>query len=224
MLTALVLQLIQCTVVPPTVTTEEKHSDSLSPSPTDGDSVSSASKGKKGDKVGGCAWIGGYFDVCIAAGRCWCPDDKHVQSGLNNKQYFPIKVLEKVRMIWRISCIKMITCNDYRCSGGKDEDDFRPLFENFIQDLLTTLNLPMWPASEVLLTLLGMLLVSSVYTQLTLFCLCYWLPSSNMCALEISNKNTPACYAISWTHEFLFICLPFTTCMLPPTFRLCSGN
>lgn len=46
-----------------------------------------------------------------------------------------------------------------RCSGGKDEDDFRPLFENFIQDLLTTLNLPMWPASEVLLTLLGKLLV-----------------------------------------------------------------
>ncbi len=46
-----------------------------------------------------------------------------------------------------------------RCSGGKDEDDFRPLFENFIQDLLTTLNLPMWPASEVFLTLLGMLLV-----------------------------------------------------------------
>ena len=47
-----------------------------------------------------------------------------------------------------------------RCSGGKDEDDFRPLFDNFIQDLLTTLNLPMWPASEVLLMLLGILLVS----------------------------------------------------------------
>lgn len=48
----------------------------------------------------------------------------------------------------------------YRCCGGKDEDDFRPLFDNFVQDLLTTLNLPEWPASEVLLTLLGVLLVS----------------------------------------------------------------
>ena len=47
----------------------------------------------------------------------------------------------------------------YRCCGGKDEEDFRPLFDNFVQDLLTTLNLPEWPASEVLLTLLGVLLV-----------------------------------------------------------------
>lgn len=48
----------------------------------------------------------------------------------------------------------------YRCCGGKEEDDFRPLFDNFVQDLLTTLNLPEWPASEVLLTLLGVLLVN----------------------------------------------------------------
>ena len=47
-----------------------------------------------------------------------------------------------------------------RCCGGKEEDDFRPLFDNFVQDLLTTLNLPEWPASEVLLTLLGVLLVN----------------------------------------------------------------
>ena len=46
-----------------------------------------------------------------------------------------------------------------RCCSSKDEDDFRPLFDNFVQDLLTTLNLPEWPASELLLTLLGMLLV-----------------------------------------------------------------
>ena len=47
----------------------------------------------------------------------------------------------------------------FRCSSSKDEDDFRPLFENFVQDLLTTLNLPKWPAAEALLALLGMLLV-----------------------------------------------------------------
>ena len=46
-----------------------------------------------------------------------------------------------------------------RCCGGKDEDDYRPLFENFVQDLLSTLNLPEWPASEALLTLLARLLV-----------------------------------------------------------------
>lgn len=43
---------------------------------------------------------------------------------------------------------------------GKDEEDYRPLFENFLQDLLVTLNRPDWPAAEVLLTLLGKLLVS----------------------------------------------------------------
>lgn len=47
-----------------------------------------------------------------------------------------------------------------RCiSVGKDEEDYRPLFENFLQDLLVTLNRPDWPAAEVLLTLLGRLLV-----------------------------------------------------------------
>jgi cohesin loading factor subunit SCC2 len=48
-----------------------------------------------------------------------------------------------------------------KCCGGKEEEDFRPLFDNFVQDLLTTLNLPEWPACEVLLTLLGVLLVHS---------------------------------------------------------------
>ena len=56
-----------------------------------------------------------------------------------------------------------------RCSGGKDEDDFRPLFDNFVQDLLATLNLPEWPASEVLLTLLGMLLVSKHVVRVYMF-------------------------------------------------------
>ena len=47
-----------------------------------------------------------------------------------------------------------------RCNtAGKDEEDYRPLFENFLQDLLVTLNKNDWPASEALLTLLGRLLV-----------------------------------------------------------------
>ncbi|XP_044741697.1 nipped-B-like protein A [Chrysoperla carnea] len=44
--------------------------------------------------------------------------------------------------------------------GNKNEDiDYRPLFENFVQDLLTTVNKPEWPASEMLLSLLGTMLV-----------------------------------------------------------------
>ena len=42
----------------------------------------------------------------------------------------------------------------------KGEEDFRPLFENFVQDLLTTVNKPEWPAAEVMLWLLGSLLIS----------------------------------------------------------------
>lgn len=46
-----------------------------------------------------------------------------------------------------------------KCKSRSTETDFRPLFENFIHDLLTTVNKPEWPASELLLTLLGTLLV-----------------------------------------------------------------
>ncbi|KAK8753828.1 hypothetical protein OTU49_001786 [Cherax quadricarinatus] len=45
-------------------------------------------------------------------------------------------------------------------TGSKSEEiDYRPLFENFVQDLLATVNKPEWPASELLLSLLGKLLV-----------------------------------------------------------------
>ncbi len=46
-----------------------------------------------------------------------------------------------------------------RKCGSKNEDvDYRPLFENFVQDLLTTVNTPEWPAAELLLSLLGRVL------------------------------------------------------------------
>lgn len=45
-------------------------------------------------------------------------------------------------------------------TGSKNEEiDYRPLFENFVQDLLATVNKPEWPAAELLLSLLGKLLV-----------------------------------------------------------------
>lgn len=46
-----------------------------------------------------------------------------------------------------------------KCRTRSGESDFRPLFENFIHDLLTTVNKPEWPASELLLYLLSRLLV-----------------------------------------------------------------
>ncbi|KAJ8040860.1 Nipped-B-like protein [Holothuria leucospilota] len=42
---------------------------------------------------------------------------------------------------------------------SKDEEDYRPLFENFVQDLLSAVNKPEWPAAELLLSLLGRLLM-----------------------------------------------------------------
>ena len=46
-----------------------------------------------------------------------------------------------------------------RCTT-KGEEDYRPMFENFVQDLLSTVNKPEWPSSESLLSLLGRILVS----------------------------------------------------------------
>uniref|UniRef100_UPI00358E56D1 nipped-B-like protein isoform X3 n=1 Tax=Myxine glutinosa TaxID=7769 RepID=UPI00358E56D1 len=46
-----------------------------------------------------------------------------------------------------------------KCGSRQGEEDYRPLFENFVHDLLSTVNRPEWPASELLLSLLGRLLV-----------------------------------------------------------------
>lgn len=58
-----------------------------------------------------------------------------------------------------------------KCTSKSDDTDFRPLFENFLHDLLNTVNKPEWPASEMLLTVLGRLLVlkfSNKQTEMSL--------------------------------------------------------
>ena len=50
----------------------------------------------------------------------------------------------------------------------KGEEDYRPMFENFVYDLLATVNKPEWPAAELLLSLLGRLLVRII--SLLYFC------------------------------------------------------
>ncbi|KAK7495047.1 hypothetical protein BaRGS_00013687 [Batillaria attramentaria] len=53
-----------------------------------------------------------------------------------------------------------------KCTA-KGEEDYRPLFENFVQDLLSTVNKPEWPSSELLLSLLGRILVQQFSSKST---------------------------------------------------------
>ncbi|XP_043558830.1 nipped-B-like protein isoform X1 [Chiloscyllium plagiosum] len=106
MVTALVLQLIQCVVHLPTA---EKDSNAVD---DDGD--------KKVDQ-----------DVLIT---------NSYETAMRTAQNFLSVFLKK-------------------CGSKQGEEDYRPLFENFVQDLLSTVNKPEWPAAELLLSLLGRLLV-----------------------------------------------------------------
>ncbi|XP_060516001.1 nipped-B protein [Cylas formicarius] len=54
-----------------------------------------------------------------------------------------------------------------KCGNKSEEIDYRPLFENFVQDLLTTVNKPEWPATELLLSLLGKMLVQNFSNKST---------------------------------------------------------
>lgn len=49
-----------------------------------------------------------------------------------------------------------------KCKTKQADFDFRPIFENFIQDLLVTVNKPEWPVSEIILNLLGIILVNQI--------------------------------------------------------------
>uniref|UniRef100_A0AAX7TYU8 Nipped-B protein n=1 Tax=Astatotilapia calliptera TaxID=8154 RepID=A0AAX7TYU8_ASTCA len=103
MVTALVLQLIQCVVhLPSEKETEDEHN-------------------KKVDK-----------DVLIT---------NSYETAMRTAQNFLSVFLKK-------------------CGSKQGEEDYRPLFENFVHDLLSTVNKPEWPAAELLLSLLGRLLVS----------------------------------------------------------------
>ncbi|XP_076811579.1 nipped-B-like protein A isoform X2 [Clavelina lepadiformis] len=54
-----------------------------------------------------------------------------------------------------------------KCASKNEDIDYRPLFENLVHDLLATVNKPEWPASEMLLSLLGRLLVHTFSTKST---------------------------------------------------------
>lgn len=118
MLTALVLQLVQCVVQLP---------ESLCKSPSNKDS-----KHKNTDD------------------ELERPDKKPV-----DKDLFIISKYEAALSIGGTFLTSFLN----KCRSRSEEVDFRPLFENFVHDLLTTVNKPEWPATELLLSLLGTMLV-----------------------------------------------------------------
>ncbi|XP_077287915.1 nipped-B cohesin loading factor isoform X2 [Arctopsyche grandis] len=114
MLTALVLQLIQCVVVLPD-TLDKSDKDK----PEKGDEQSTS----KMSQVDKDIFIYSKYDAAVSIGGTF------LTSFLN------------------------------KCRSRSEEIDFRPLFENFVHDLLSTVNKPEWPATELLLSLLGTMLV-----------------------------------------------------------------
>ncbi|XP_077981351.1 nipped-B-like protein isoform X2 [Glandiceps talaboti] len=115
MVTALVLQLIQCIVTLPSTDGEDRTADE----DDEDDDEAIADKGDDVDK-----------DVVIL-----------------NQYETSLRVAQNFLSVFLKKCT------------SRDEEDYRPLFENFVQDLLSTVNKPEWPAAEVLLSLLGRLLV-----------------------------------------------------------------
>ena len=60
---------------------------------------------------------------------------------------------------------KFLSVFFHKCKSKQNEFDFRPIFENFIQDLLRTVNKPEWPASELILNMLGVILVNQINNE-----------------------------------------------------------
>ncbi|XP_061192495.1 nipped-B-like protein isoform X1 [Saccostrea echinata] len=115
MVTALALQLIQCVIKLPSVSSQ----------PDEEEIASTSSSTKKRSKTGQNS-----NDVVIVTSF-----ENALRTGYNFLTVF----LQKCTV--------------------KSEEDYRPMFENFVQDLLSTVNKPEWPSSELLLSLLGKILV-----------------------------------------------------------------
>ncbi|XP_052774333.1 nipped-B-like protein A isoform X2 [Mya arenaria] len=129
MVTALALQLIQCVVSLPQPQTEDTQGEADDPEDSRM-STSSRKDGKHSSKNKRRSGDPTDPDVVIVTSY-----EMAMRTGYNFLSVF----------------LKKCTI--------KGEEDYRPLFENFVQDLLSTVNKPEWPASELLLSLLGKILV-----------------------------------------------------------------
>lgn len=83
---------------------------------------------------------------------------KHKSIDIESKIDKDLLILSKYETAFSIGGNFLTTFLD-KCKSRSGDTDFRPLFENFVYDLLATVNKPEWPASEMLLSLLGTLLV-----------------------------------------------------------------
>lgn len=158
MVTALVLQLIQCSVVLPDSMYEEappkrrpRNSNSTTSTTT-----TTPSRGKKAGKGSNSNnnHSGNNMETEGGGGE----DNETGRSVSVEKDLY---IGEKCETAISIGA-NFLQVFLGKCKPRSGETDFRPLFENFIHDLLTTVNKPEWPASELLLTLLGTLLVKNM--------------------------------------------------------------
>ena len=136
MLTALVLQLIQCVVtLPKKLAIKDK--DGKTPI------IKSKTNGEQEDAEE--EEVGGEVDRDVL---------------INNKYSMAMATAHQ-----------FLTVFLKKCATKSEDIDYRPLFENFVQDLLTTVNTPEWPSAELLLSLLGRVLrdkFSNRSTEMTL--------------------------------------------------------
>ncbi|XP_055327158.1 nipped-B-like protein A [Paramacrobiotus metropolitanus] len=58
-----------------------------------------------------------------------------------------------------VRCAKQILSTFFMKCAAKGDEDYRPLLENFINDLLTIVNKPEWPAAETMLSVMGFILM-----------------------------------------------------------------
>lgn len=70
-------------------------------------------------------------------------------------------LVQKIHRLLFFRCAQNLLTTFFTKCATKGEEDFRPLFENFIVDLLVTINRPAWPAAESLLSVLGVILLKT---------------------------------------------------------------
>lgn len=78
-------------------------------------------------------------------------DEKNEELTFEEKETFLINSFEDSSQTAK----KFLSMFFTKCKAKQADSDFRPIFENFIQDLLITVNKPEWPVSETILNLLG---------------------------------------------------------------------
>ncbi|XP_072289837.1 nipped-B-like protein A isoform X2 [Eucyclogobius newberryi] len=86
------------------------------------------------------------------------PNDRETFEEMDNKMDQDVLITNSYETAMR-TAQNFLSVFLKKCGSKQGEEDYRPLFENFVQDLLSTVNKPEWPAAELLLSLLGRLLV-----------------------------------------------------------------